>query len=161
MIHELAHKLFCDWTGTRVLKISYFRLGNPAGYVVHERPSNVWKTMLIGVGPFLVNTVAGFLTAMSGSLVGDRAGRWELLAHAVILWLAVSIVMHSFPSTGDARGIWKAVSERGCPVIARIAAIPVVGFIYLGALGSMFWLNLAYALLIALAVPAMLGVRPW
>jgi len=33
ILHEWAHKFFCDRTGVPVYKTCYFRLGNPAGYV--------------------------------------------------------------------------------------------------------------------------------
>ena len=74
IMHELAHMLFCLWTGTRVTKVRLFRFGNPAGYVIHEHPSSAWKTILIGVGPFFVNTIVGFLIALSAFLL---RGEWQ------------------------------------------------------------------------------------
>lgn len=162
MVHELAHMLFCLWTGTRVLKVRLFRLGNPAGYVVHEHPSSAWKTILIGVGPFFVNTIAGFLIALSAFLMrGDDGNMKTTVLFAVLMWLALSVAMHSFPSKGDAKGIWGTVSDRSCPIIARITAIPVAGFIYLGAVGSVFWLDLAYAAAVTIGLPAAIGINLW
>jgi hypothetical protein len=34
IFHELGHQLFCKFTGVRVIKVRYFRFGNPAGYVL-------------------------------------------------------------------------------------------------------------------------------
>jgi len=61
IIHELAHVAFCKFTDTRVLKVCYFRVGNPAGYVIHEQPSAVWRHILIGIGLLFVNTFLGFM----------------------------------------------------------------------------------------------------
>jgi hypothetical protein len=161
MVHELAHMVCCLVTGTRVLKVRLFRLGNPAGYVMHEHPSGAWKTILIGTGPFFVNTLAGFLIAVSASLLRDGGTTTAVAVHVALIWLAVSVAMHSFPSVGDARGIWGTVRDRTCPIMVKMAAIPIAGFIYLGALGSMFWLDLVYAVGVTIGVPAALGVRLW
>jgi hypothetical protein len=48
---------------------------------------------------------------------------------AVLIWLAVSMAMHSFPSTGDAKGIWRTVFDKSCPIMPKIVAIPIVGLI--------------------------------
>ena len=161
IVHELAHVLFCLWTGTRVTKVRLFRLGNPAGYVIHEHPSSAWKTILIGVGPFFVNTILGFIIALSAFLLRGNGYLETTAVFAVLIWLAVSVAMHSFPSRGDAKGIWATVSDRRCPIMAKIVAIPIVGFIYLGALGSMFWLDLVYAVAVTIGLPAALGIKLW
>ena len=61
IVHELAHKLFCNYTGTPVRQVCYFRLGNPAGFVIHERPTSQWRHILIGIGPLFVTTVLAFI----------------------------------------------------------------------------------------------------
>ena len=39
VVHEAAHRFFCDVTDTPVYEVSYFRpRGKPAGYVIHGRP---------------------------------------------------------------------------------------------------------------------------
>jgi hypothetical protein len=161
IIHELAHMLFCMWTGTRVIKVRLFRFGNPAGYVIHEHPSSAWKTILIGVGPFFVNTIMGFLIALSAFLLRGNGYIETTALFAGFIWLAFSVAMHSFPSKRDAKGIWGTVSDRSCPIIAKIVAIPIAGFIYLGALGSMFGLDLVYAAAVTIGLPAALGIKLW
>ncbi|MDM8000139.1 MAG: DUF3267 domain-containing protein [Dehalococcoidia bacterium] len=161
VVHELAHVLFCLLTATRVTRVRLFRFGNPAGYVIHDRPSSAWKTILIGIGPFFVNTGLGFVIALS-ALVLRGNGRMESTAlFAVLIWLGVSIAMHSFPSKGDAKGIWGTVFDRSHPLLARIAAVPIVGLIYLGALGSVVWLDLVYAVAVTIGLPVALGIRVW
>jgi len=143
IVHELAHVAFCKFTDTRVLKVCLFRLGNPAGYVIHEQPSTVWRHILIGVGPFFVNTFLGFvlgIIAIPLHMDWDHPTPSQLL----LLWLGVSIAMHSFPSTGDARSIWHAVSSKGAPISAKLIGMPLVIIIFAGAIGSIFWLDALY-----------------
>jgi Putative zincin peptidase len=148
VIHELAHQAFCIWTGTRVIKVCYFRFGNPAGYVLHEVPSSTWKHILIGIGPLFINTAAGFglgLAAEPFRSTGDD------VLYGILIWLAVAVAMHSFPSTGDAQSIWTSLWKRPAPLLARLIGTPLVGLIYLGAFGSVFWLDLAYGVLVVFA----------
>ena len=155
IVHELGHQIFCRLTGTRVLEVCYFRFGNPAGYVIHERPTSVWKHMLIGIGPFIVNSGFGFLLG----LIATRH-LWEhestKLVGGILIWLAVSVAMHSFPSTGDAKSIWQALWGEQAPILARFLGTPLVGIIYLGAVGSIFWLDLLYGAGVALGLPRVL-----
>ncbi len=134
------------------MKVCYFRFGNPAGYVVHEAPESVWKHILIGIGPFIVNTILGFLAgllAVKKSLfTGELKG-----AGFFLVWLGLSIAMHSFPSTGDAKSIWQALWGKGAPFSAKLVGTPLVGLIFIGALGSIFWLDLAYGIVVAVVSP--------
>jgi hypothetical protein len=161
IVHELAHLLFCLWTGTGVSKVRLFRFGNPAGYVIHDRPSSAWKTILIGVGPFFLNTALGFLIALVTFWLRSHGHLEAIALYAVLIWLAVSVATHSFPSTGDAKVIWSTVWDRRGAIIAKMATVPIVGFIYLGALGSVFWLDLAYGVAMTIGLPVALGIKVW
>src|SRR3954465_3606138 len=68
IVHELAHQLFCRLYRIPVFKVVYFQAKNPAGYVIHEAPSNKWQSVMIGIGPFILNTVLGALIALPSSL---------------------------------------------------------------------------------------------
>jgi hypothetical protein len=157
IVHEWAHLVFCKLTGTPVLKVCYFRLGNPAGYVIHQQPRSVWRHILIGIGPFFVNTLIALLmgTAIAPKFIGFNH---LTPAICVLLWLAISIGMHSFPSMGDARAIWKAIWSPGAPFTARILGSPLVAIIFLGAIGSVVWLDAIYGAVVVLAVPAIWGL---
>ena len=156
IVHELAHKLFCDFTKTKVLEVKYFRFGNPAGYVVHEIPTNVWKHMLIGVGPLFFNTCLGAFIGLASSPLRHAKGVGGVF-FGLLTWLAVSIAMHSFPSTGDAKSIWSAIWSRNSPLLAKLIGTPVVGLIFLGAIGSIFWLDFFYGLGVVISFPLLMG----
>lgn len=151
IIHELGHQLFCRFTKTPVLEVCYFRFGNPAGYVIHERPDTVWKHILIGFGPLIVNSVFGFTLGVVATR--EIWNQHSEFVGGALVWLAVSVAMHSFPSTGDAQSIWHALWGQPAPIFARLVGTPLVGMIYLGAIGSFFWLDLAYGAGVAWALP--------
>ena len=145
IIHELAHVAFCKFTDTRVLRVCYFRVGNPAGYVIHEQPSTVWRHIMIGIGPFFVNTFLGFTIGIL-AIPMHMDLEHPTLVQLVLLWLGISIAMHSFPSTGDAKSIWHAVWSKGTPMSARLIGSPLVLIIFAGALGSILFLDLVYGI---------------
>lgn len=89
----------------QVFEVCYFRFENPAGYVVHEKPKEAYKNILIGVGPFFVNTILGGLIAAGGSIPVLKFNTGNIL-DLFLMWLGVSIAMHAFPSVVDARQIW-------------------------------------------------------
>jgi len=45
-----------------------FNLKNPSGYVIHEIPKKPWQNILIGIGPFILNTVVGALIGSAASI---------------------------------------------------------------------------------------------
>ena len=155
IVHELAHQLFCRLYKVPVFEVVYFQIKNPAGYVLHEIPRNKWQTIMISIGPFILNTLVGALIALPASLPVfkfNNAGPLDYL----LIYLGVSIAMHAFPSTGDANAIWESVKEKDTPIWIKIISYPVVGLIYLGSLGSFFWLDLAYGVAVAIGFPNLL-----
>lgn len=155
IVHELAHQLFCRWFRVPVFEVCYFRVGNPAGYVMHEGATKNYQTVLISVGPFLLNTLLGFLIGLPAALQFqfDSAN----LIDYILIYFGVSIAMHAFPSTGDAASLWEAVmNNEKSNWLTKIAVAPVVGIIYLGALGSFFWLDLLYGIGVAYGLPTLI-----
>jgi len=104
------------------------------------------------VGPFLVNTILGALIALPAALPVFTLNNANFL-HYVLIWLGVSIAMHAFPSTGDAREIWNEIRKKDTQPIIKLIGYPLTGLIYLGSLGSMIWLDLIYGIAVAVAIP--------
>jgi len=155
IVHEVAHQLFCRLCKVAVLDVCYFRFENPCGYVVHEIPESGYKSILIGVGPFFVNTIIGIMIALPAAIPVLNFSSGNILDYFLI-WLGVSIAMHSFPSTGDAKSIWKSVWSRETSIFTKILATPIVGLIYLCAAGSVVWLDVLYGAGVTLAIPNLL-----
>ena len=155
IVHELAHQLFCRLYKVPVFEVVYFQAKNPAGYVLHEGPDNKWHTIMISVGPFIVNTLLGGLIALPAALPFFEFDNPAPI-HYLLIYLGVSIAMHAFPSTGDAKVILERIKEEDTPLLAKIVGYPVIGLIYLGSLGSFFWLDLLYGIGIAIGFPHLL-----
>jgi len=66
--HEVVEQLVCRWSGVAVLDVCYFRFVNPRGYVIHEPALKVRKSLLIGLGPFFVNSLLVALVAFPAVL---------------------------------------------------------------------------------------------
>jgi hypothetical protein len=150
ILHEWAHKFSCDRTGVPVLKTCYFRLGNPAGYVIHEPADNYGKAFLIATAPFLINTAFAVVFFLIGVTIPQGVAAY------ILYWLGISVAMHSFPSSEDANMLWSNAKNawRRNPLV--LLSFPVIGLIKLGGLVRVVWFDLLWAvalfLLIALAV---------
>lgn len=107
--------------------------------------------MLIGAGLFIINSIWGAFIAMPAGIVIVKFEAGAIFDY-LIMWIGVSIAMHAFPSAGDAKNIWKPDTDTARTV--KIIGAPIVGLIYLGALGSVVWLDLIYGVAIA-------GVEPF
>lgn len=152
IVHELAHQLFCRWFKIPVFDVCYVRFENPMGYVVHEKSNKGYQTILISIGPFIINTVIAFLVAFPAAMQFkfDDANFLDY----ILIYLGVSIGSHAFPSTGDAQSLWESVMQSGeHTLFTKIIVAPIVGFIYIGALGSFFWLDFAYGFFVSLGLP--------
>lgn len=155
IVHELAHQLFCRLFKVPVFKVVYFQVSNPAGYVIHEKTNNAMQSVFISTGPFILNTLIGFLIALPAALEYklDVANPLDY----ILLYFGISIAMHAFPSTGDAKTLWNAVvKNKDASLFSKIIVTPIVGFIYLGALGSMVWVDVLYGIGVAVGLPWLL-----
>ena len=158
IVHEFAHKIFCDMTDTPVREVCYFRFGVPSGYVIHDYPTTPWKHILIGFGPLIINTMVGLIIALF-SLPLRQMGEVGYVFYLGLMWLAVSIAMHSFPSTGDAQSLWHGIWKQPSSVAHKLVGTPLIATIYVGALGSIFWLDLLYGVGVCIGIPQLLHFR--
>ncbi len=100
ILHEWAHKKFCEISKVRVIKVKYLQFrGREAGYVLHEPAQSFFDTFLISTGPIFVNTFFCFLLA---GIAFSMDGNIFELKKAILLWVAFSFGSHSFPSDADA-----------------------------------------------------------
>lgn len=146
IVHEAGHRLFCSLAGVRVYKTCYFRLGNPAGYVIHGPVQNYGAGFLICVAPFIVNTAIALLIFSIAVNVSST------VVALLLYWLGISIGMHAFPSSGDADNLWRysKAAWRHNPLV--VLGFPAVILIKIAALLSIIWFNLFYALALLLLI---------
>ena len=173
IMHELSHQIFCRLRNVPVYEVRYFQAKNPCGYVAHEPSDNPFTTFIISTGPFIFNTIIGALILLPGSVVMSEFDLFSSIRNSnvdfdtilrfipmlIAFWLGVSILMHAFPSTGDAKVLINSIlKNKDVSILIRILVAPFVGLMYLGALGSVIWLDFGYALLVAIFLPKLIGV---
>jgi len=173
IVHELSHQIFCRLRRVPVYEVKYFQVKSPCGYVIHEPSDNPMTTFIISAGPFILNTIVGALILLPASVEmvefnlfsSLRASNVDLayflttIPVLLSMWLGISILMHAFPSAGDARAIVATVlKNKDVSVPTKILMAPFVGMMYLGALGSFVWLDLGYAILVAFLLPKFIGL---
>jgi hypothetical protein len=146
IVHEWAHKFFCDRAGVPVAKTRYFRLGNPAGYVVHAPATRYHHAVLIEIAPLLLNTLIALLIFCVAMFIRN------MTAVYVLCWLGISVAMHAFPSGEDADNLWhdtrKALPKNPLAYIC----LPLVGLVKLAQLLRFIWFGLIYAVALFLLV---------
>ncbi len=155
IVHEFAHALFCRLTRTKVHEVCYFRFGNPAGFVRHDPPTSVWKQLLIAGGPFIINSIAGFVIGLLAFKFIMPHKDWSVLRF-IAGWLTVAVGMHAFPSRPDAVSVWQALWGKDAgkvPVAARIVGTPIAAIMYLGALFAVAMVDVVYGAVVGLLIP--------
>jgi hypothetical protein len=72
----------------------------------------------------------------------------------VLLWLGVSIGMHAFPSTVDAKALWRAAtSAAGRFNLFAVLSLPLVVAIYVANILSIVWFDYLYGVALGLGLP--------
>jgi hypothetical protein len=156
IVHEAAHLFFCKLRRVAVFDVCYFRIGNPSGYVVHEIPDSFTSSFLIAVGPFLINSCLCVLFCFPALVPVRIFGKEDFICYFLI-WLGISIGMHAFPSTQDAKVLWgqakKAASQFN---LLAILSLPLVWLIYLANLLRILWLDYLYGFALGFLLPEMI-----
>jgi len=171
IVHELSHQIFCFIRRVPVYEVKYFQFNNPTGYVLHEPSSSPLTNFIISIGPFIINSLLGAIILFPASIEMSEFGLFnaiyneninangvlKLLPILILYWLGISIMMHAFPSTGDAQNLVSSIlKNKEINIFIKILVAPFVGLIYLGAIGSVVWLDLGYAILISFSLPKLL-----
>ncbi|NBK92694.1 DUF3267 domain-containing protein [bacterium 1XD21-13] len=157
VIHELAHQIFCMLCGLEVYEVKYFQMSNPNGYVIHESTDRPLKVFLTCMGPFFINSVLGMVILLPASIELMIFREYTNPLNLLLGWLGFSILMHAFPSRGDAKVmILRIIKDPDVSLVWKVIAAPFVGLIYICSIGSIFWLDLLYAAALAMLVPWLL-----
>ena len=65
--------------------------------------------------------------------------------------------MHAFPSTGDAEALIASVlKNENVNFLFKVVTFPFIIAIYIGAFGSVVWLDVVYAVAVSMVVPNIL-----
>jgi Putative zincin peptidase len=156
IVHEFAHMLFCKIRKVAVFDACYFRVGNPAGYVIHENTDNFTTTFLISMGPFIVNTILCLLICLP-AYMPIKFFEIEHPLSYFLIWLGVSIGMHAIPSNQDASNVYELAKEKiKNKNILALVSFPLVGLIYIFNVLRMVWADLFYGVAIGIGIPSLI-----
>lgn len=157
MVHEAAHRFFCDLAHVPVYKVSYFRLGNPSGYVIHGKVNGLKSAFLIAIGPLIVNTLVCMLLTwpiiFPLFILGDASVSTMYL---VLMWVGFSVGMHAFPSNQDMDNFVNVVKAGKKVGLLYLVAIPFALIVKLANVLKFLWFDLIYAVAISFVIPLML-----
>lgn len=159
IVHEAAHMLFCRLRRVAIFDACFFRFGNTAGYVVHEQVQDFTSIFLISMGPFFVNSLLCVFFCLPTMIPVRVFGQAGLLSY-FLLWLGLSIGMHAFPSTQDAKVLWQSAKRSAAlrnPL--AIISLPLVVAIYAANILRFFWLDYAYGVAIGVGLPDLILKR--
>jgi hypothetical protein len=155
--HEMAHRFFCDSARVPVYAVSYIRVGNPAGYVVHGPVKNLKDAFLISIGPLIVNTAMCSLISFAAVVpiaileVADPS-----ITSVVLMWVGVSMGMHAFPSNTDMDNFSAIVQNTGNRGFPHFVGKFFSGLFAVANALRFFWFDAIYALLVALLLPLLM-----
>lgn len=160
ILHEYGHAWACRRLGIRVIKVCYLRFGNPLGYVLHEQPQSAFQHIMVATAPFFVSTSIACVASLAGTLLVYFQINSAAADCAVpgLAWLGFSFSLHAFPSSGDADALWADVTGSSVGFLSKTVLVPVVGVIRLTQLGTRYWLDALYAILVIALPPLLLAV---
>lgn len=143
ILHEWAHKFFCDRAGIPVFEVKYFSLTTDVvGHVKHGEPSSFGQSFAISCGPLFINS---FATIVFGAIAAQAISGSVL--QVILIWFGLSFGMHAFPSDHDAKHVvWAAGKARGAGgSILYLLAVPFVWLMHIANALRLLWLDLCYA----------------
>ena len=156
IVHEAAHMFFCKLRRVAVFDMCFFRIGNPAGYIIHEEIADFTSAFLVCVGPLLINSILCFFICFP-AFMPVRVFHIEHPLSYVLLWLGVSIGMHAFPSTHDAQNLFMH-AKKAAKTLNPLALLsfPLVVLIVVANVASILWADYLYGIALGLGLPELI-----
>ncbi len=159
IVHEIAHKFFCDLCKVPVFEVSYFNTTKTPGYVVHAPVTRLKHSFLIAIGPLIINSVLCMLLTFSAfiPLVAlDLEG--VNFVFYILMWLGISLGMHAFPSPQDAENFKDLTKATKANFLIKIFAWLFVFVTSLAHALKAIWFDLLYAIGLSWVLPIALGL---
>jgi hypothetical protein len=144
ILHEMAHKFFCDYFNIKVFKVSYFRVSSQAGHVIHEPVYCPNQNAIIALAPLLVNSVVCFVL-LSPYLISwklESAFLWKFSAfNMFLIWVGLSCGLSALPSSTDIKNISNDTIGKYTVIKIIVRCLNALGFV-----GEVIWLFLLWNL---------------
>lgn len=104
IIHESAHRFFCDLFRVPVYEVCYYTpLSTTSGYVIHHPTESLKANFFIALGPLFINSIICIvftvpLMVMSKCTAGIYLGSY---LEVFLFWIGVSSGIYALPSHID------------------------------------------------------------
>jgi len=159
MIHEIAHRLFCDLFNVDVYQVCYFAPGNKtAGHVIHRKTESFFVSWCIGIAPLIINSLVCMLLAFPygcANILGLECialhGTFLTGVHLVIRWIGLSAGFNAFPSLQDIEGLSELTNGLGSKLVFFCTQLIVMLF-NINYIGWMLRVGFTYALVCLLPI---------
>ncbi|MCL2439898.1 MAG: DUF3267 domain-containing protein [Alphaproteobacteria bacterium] len=143
IVHEWAHKFFCNRFGVEVFKIKYWSMNG--GYVNHAPIQNQRAAIFIAFAPLIVNTLVAMAFGVGIAIIRllefyNYNPDWLSHVNIAFWYFGITIGAHAFPSEED---------TKGASDYTKLIKLRIVHFIFI-VLNKLrfFWVDYLYALLI-------------
>jgi hypothetical protein len=158
IVRQMAKQFLCYYFAIPVFSVRYFQPWPPVGVLQHEPPSSPLTGIMLIIGQAGINTLLGILIGGPAvfSFFATDDPIWLKFLELFFIWLGVSLAVHSFPTFKDAEGVKNSMMADRNPTWIRALGAPLVAVMYLGAVGSIIWLDVIYALLVVVGLPILL-----
>jgi hypothetical protein len=153
IVHEVAHRFFCDWAGVPVYEVQYFHIGTPSGWVIHGKTDRLGAAFLITVGPLMLNTVLCAVICFSPVIAYAVQANGTGWYFGLLMWLGISVGMHAFPSGEDVDGLERVIEERNSGFVIRAAFKALSVSVLLANAARFLWFDFFYAAVIGCVAP--------
>lgn len=163
ILHEIAHRFFCDINNVPVYEIRYFKLWNRvAGHVVYKPTNNVKHDFLIAIAPLIVNSLFCMLLTLSigirfyfgtDFIFGTGSSVFDNLLEMALIWIGYSIGYNAIPSNQDVARLVDYSESRLSKYLLFIFT-KIIGILNTEGIGPI--LQALYAYGISLILPALL-----
>ncbi len=70
-----------------------------------------------------INTILGILITLPASIPVMKFGAGDVIDY-ILMWLGISILMHAFPSRGDAKALLTAVKDTEGNLLLKTVCYP-------------------------------------
>jgi len=142
VVHELAHALFCVFSGVKIYRIKLFSFGKTAGFVMHDEPTKFYQSFLISIGPLLINS---FLAMLCFARFKIQYTTWQPW---VFVWLGFAVGMHAIPLSQDAKALFQAANHRFWHNPLVIISYPLILILYILYLLKKIHIDIIYVALL-------------
>lgn len=153
ILHEFSHMLMCKIKKIPIYNVCYFKYDDEIqGYVVHKKAEKAMDNILISVGPFIINSIIGMLIGIPASILFVTNKQIDF-STIFLLWLSISITMHSLPSPSDAQKVWEIVNDEEISTLNFILLYPFALFMKIAGALAWTWFDFLYSFILIIITP--------